>query len=365
MDVTALSLLTKTAKTRLRNLRAQAKLCRKQFSEEAVHDLRVAMRRLLALVDFLNFFAASPALRKVRRSLKSHLDAFDALRDTQVMLLETGQRLTQLPEIEPFHCYLQKTEKRLLRRAQKDIEDVDDTYSKPIRAALKSVEEMPVDLFSPVDDAYHTVLSRLAMVDAANVATIHRVRIAFKRFRYSFEIVQPLLTDMPEDLPAQMHSYQTLMGEIQDAEVLLRTLEEYTTRTRKDGADLTPVRQFYEQLHRERVDVYLQNMNRVHSFWRATPDALFPWQKEAGAPLSSVEETLEETDTLCEEPTIAEQPVVSVDAPEEVAPPTQPDADVSAGSEALQPDAETTETAQTPSDGDDFASAISQEEDRS
>jgi hypothetical protein len=113
------------------------------------------------------------------------------------------------------------------------------------------------------------------------------------------------------------------------------------------------------------VDVYLQNMNRVHSFWRATPDALFPWQKEAGAPLSSVEETLEETDTLCEEPTIAEQPVVSVDAPEEVAPPTQPDADVSAGSEALQPDAETTETAQTPSDGDDFASAISQEEDRS
>jgi CHAD domain-containing protein len=103
---------------------------------------------------------------------------------------------------------------------------------------------MPVDLFSPVDDAYHTVLSRLAMVDAANVATIHRVRIAFKRFRYSFEIVQPLLTDMPEDLPAQMHSYQTLMGEIQDAEVLLRTLEEYTTRTRKDGADLTPVRQF-------------------------------------------------------------------------------------------------------------------------
>jgi CHAD domain-containing protein len=87
MDVTALSLLTKTAKTRLRNLRAQAKLCRKQFSEEAVHDLRVAMRRLLALVDFLNFFAASPALRKVRRSLKSHLDAFDALRDTQVMLM--------------------------------------------------------------------------------------------------------------------------------------------------------------------------------------------------------------------------------------------------------------------------------------
>ncbi len=363
MDTDALSLLAKTTKTRLRTLRNQTKLCRKQFSEEAVHDLRVAMRRLLALVDFLNFFAASPGLRKVRRSLKSHLDAFDSLRDTQVMLLETSQRLSELPEVEPFHRHLLKTEKRLLRRAQKDIEEIDNTYAKPIRAALKSLDSLPADVFSPVDDAYHTVLSRLAMIDPANVSTIHRVRIAFKRFRYSFEIVQPLLPDMPEDLPAQMHSYQTLMGEIQDAEVLLRTLEEYNSRARKDGVDITPVRQFYERIHRERVEVYLQNMDRVHSFWRAEVDAPFPWQESAGKEIEKIEPLLERTETVPAEGVLVGQALTDPgDTPAEESVTAPADVDLPAEPEPMQPDAEAQQATEAHNEAGEFVSATSQEE---
>lgn len=325
----AITLLEKTAKTRLRTLRNQAKLCRKQFSEEAVHDLRVAMRRLLALLDFLRFFVASPAVRKVRRSLKSHLDAFDALRDTQVMLLETGQRLSELPQIEPFHRYLQKNEKRLLRRAQKDIEDVDTTYTKPIRAALKALQSVSADVLSPVDDAYQTVLQRLSMVEAENAGTIHRVRIAFKRFRYSFEIVQPVLPDVPQDLPAQMHDYQTYMGEIQDVEVLLRALEEFASRAQKDGADLTAVREFYEQLHRQRVERYLQNMDKVYSFWRPAPEAPFGWQEGRLDVSVPVQELAEAVDEAQHEASAAEQLVATDDASleEEVFTETSPSAD--------------------------------------
>jgi CHAD domain-containing protein len=362
MHSDAVALMEKTTKTRLRTLRSQAKLCRKQFSEEAVHDLRVAMRRLLALVDFLNFFAASPALRKVRRSLKSHLDAFDALRDTQVMLLETSQRLAQLPEVEPFHRYLQKNEKRLLRRAQKDIEDVNSTYAKPIRAALRSIEASSADILSPVDDAYHTVLGRLAMVDAANVATIHRVRIAFKRFRYSFEVVQPLLTDMPEDLPAQMHSYQTLMGEIQDAEVLLRALDDYGNRSRKNGGDLTAVREFYEQLHRQRVELYLQHMDRVHSFWRTAPDAPFAWQQQKGDDITSVEQSVEQTDTMIDDaPTHEDIAAAHDDIAEGEAPPMEADSHEPAEPVAVPTDAPPAETV-VPASDDEGTPPTSEEE---
>jgi len=361
MEADALCLLEKTAKTRLRTLRTQTKLCRKQFSEEAVHDLRVDMRRLLALVDFLNFFAASPALRKVRRNLKAHLDAFDALRDTQVMLLETSQRLSELPEIEPFHRYLQKTEKQLLRRAHKDIEDVGNAFAKPIRAAVKSLHSLSVDVFAPVDDAYHTVLSRLAMVDPANVATIHRVRIAFKRLRYSFEVVQPLLTDMPEDLPAQMHSYQTLMGEIQDAEVMLRTLEEYASRPRKDGIDISSVREFYERVHRERVDVYLQNMGSVHSFWRATPQAKFPWQEAAGILTESEEVCGEETSTSSEYALAG-----SSEAPQEETMPAHTDAEAVAEVVTVGSDPEEQAAAETPvEEASETVSVASQREEGS
>ncbi|MCS6830914.1 MAG: CHAD domain-containing protein [bacterium] len=276
MDKAAVELLDKSTRERTRTLRTQVKRCRKQFSEEAVHDLRVAMRRLLALTDFLAFLAPSPALRKVRRDIKGHLDAFDTLRDTQVMLLETSQRVSELPEMEPFHLFLQKREKRLLRSAQKDINAIKNGYSKPLRATLKSIAQGNIDALAPVDDAYQTVLHRLALIDPTNTATIHRVRIAFKRFRYSVEVVKPLLTTMPEQLLARLHDYQTLMGEIQDMEVMLRAIDEFAAKNQQ--CMMEPVRQFYQQRHAERVSAYIQRMNEVYSFWRAAPDRALPWE---------------------------------------------------------------------------------------
>lgn len=276
MQATAVQLLEKAVRERTRTLRLQVKRCRKQFSEEAVHDLRVAMRRLLALVDFLAFFAPSPALRKARRDLKTHLDAFDGLRDTQVMLLETAQRLAELPAIEPFHRYLQKQEKRLLRRARKDIIDIKDVYSKPLRSALKAAEQASEDILAPVDEAYQSVLHRLALVDPANTASIHRVRIAFKRFRYSVEVVRPLLSNLPEEILYRLHDYQTLMGEIQDAEVLLRALDAFASRSAPCNMD--EVQRYYQQVHAQRIERYLQHMNEVYSFWRSAPDRTLPWE---------------------------------------------------------------------------------------
>lgn len=292
MDSTAVDLLDKAIRERTRTLRAQVKRCRKLFSEEAVHDLRVAMRRLLALMDFLAFFGQSPTLRKARRDMKGHLDAFDTLRDTQVMLLETSQRITELPAVEPFHRFLQKQEKRLLRRAQKDINALKNGYAKPLRNALKTASQHGEDVLAPVDDAYQTVLHRLALVDESNTATIHRVRIAFKRFRYSVEVVRPLLKTMPEDLIQRLHDYQTLMGEIQDMEVMLRSIDEFAARNQQ--CMMEPVRQFYQQKHQERVSAYMQRMNEVYSFWRTAPERPLPWE------VSPVGETLVAQDEASE-----------------------------------------------------------------
>ncbi len=279
MDNTAIEILDRAIRERTRALRTQAKRCRKQFGEEAVHDLRVAMRRLLALRDFLAFLVPSPPLRKMRRELKAHLDAFDALRDTQVMLLETTQRLPELPALEPFHRFLQKQEKRLLRRARKDIDALQDSYSKPLRAALKALDARNEDVLAPVDDAYQTVLHRLALIDERNTATIHRVRIAFKRFRYSIEVVKPLLTAMPEETLQRLHNYQTLMGEIQDMEVMLRHIDDFAAA--HAACDMEEVRQFYQQQHQQKVSAYIQRMNEVYSFWRNAPDRPLPWEATA------------------------------------------------------------------------------------
>src|SRR5512135_1868694 len=87
---------------RWENYRAQVFACRAEFSEPAVHDLRVAARRLLAVLEIVQGVAPQRRIRKLRQELKSHLDGFDSLRDTQVMLISVTENIESQPAFAPF-----------------------------------------------------------------------------------------------------------------------------------------------------------------------------------------------------------------------------------------------------------------------
>ena len=99
----------------------QVKICRNEFSEEAVHDLRVSARRLLAILDIARTFDPHPYLQKARRALKDQIDDLDDLRDVQVMLVEVSEAPENFLDLKPFEIHLQERENRLLRAAQKQI----------------------------------------------------------------------------------------------------------------------------------------------------------------------------------------------------------------------------------------------------
>lgn len=275
------TLLLEAIDQRWEKYREQIKTCRREFSEEAVHDLRVAARRLLALVDLIRAVSPHPRLQKIRKALKGQLDEFDALRDTQVMLAEISETIETLPELKPLQQSLQKRERRLLREAEEIVEDLKPAgIARRLEKVRAEIAEANFNLgldqlvLRAVDEAYGTVLQRYRWVHPAQPATIHRTRIAFKRFRYMVEIVHPLLPDFPRENFKRMHNYQTIMGEIQDAEVFLFTLD--------DLADVDApetVRQYYKQRHTELITAYLEAKSEVETFWRAGPDQPFPWEK--------------------------------------------------------------------------------------
>ncbi|MCX7755016.1 MAG: CHAD domain-containing protein, partial [Anaerolineales bacterium] len=265
---------------RWQTYREQIKTCRREFSEEAVHDLRVAARRLLALVDLIRAIAPHPRLQKIRKALKGQLDEFDGLRDTQVMLAEVSENLETLPELKPIRQILQKRERRFLREAEEIIEDLKPAgiarRLEKTRAMIAQVQAGPAFdalVLQAVDEAYGTVLQRYAWIHASQPATIHRTRIAFKRFRYMVEIIHPLLPDFPRTNFKRMHDYQTAMGEIQDAEVFLFTLEEMTEI---EGIEV--IRRHYEQRHQQLIAVFMEEKSQVETFWRPAPEQPFPWQ---------------------------------------------------------------------------------------
>ena len=278
-------ILLEALEQRWKNYRAELKRCRAEFSNEAVHDLRVATRRMLALIQLLNSIAPRPRLRKLTRAFKDQLDEFDDLRDTQVILAEISEILQELPQLHDFQKHLQFTEEKLLRNLRKKIKQLESSeVTKRIRKTHESIEtESSPDLNSlvmqAVDDVYLITKQRLGWVEATRSATIHRVRIAFKSLRYMIEIVQPLLHDLPVENFKRMNDYQSLMGEIQDAEVFAQTLADFSEHA--SFSDLEPVRRYYEHRHAEAISAYVREMTQLDTFWRSAPEQPFPWEKTA------------------------------------------------------------------------------------
>ena len=276
-------LLLEALEQRWKNYRAELKRCRAEFSNEAVHDLRVATRRMLALIQLLNSISPRPRLQKLTRAFKDQLDEFDDLRDTQVILAEISEVLQELPQLHEFQKHLQFTEEKLLRNLRKKIKQLESSeVTKRIRKTHEAIEaeknsDLKSQVMQAVDDVYLITKQRHGWVDATRSATIHRVRIAFKSLRYMIEIVQPWLHDFPVENFKRMNDYQSLMGEIQDAEVFAQTLADFSEHA--SFSDLEPVRRYYERRHAEAISVYIEAMNQINTFWRSAPEQSFPWEK--------------------------------------------------------------------------------------
>ena len=257
---------------------------RDTFSRKAVHDLRTSLRRLLSTLDVIAFFTSARRIEKLSPPLKEQLDSFSDLRDIQVMLDRVSADLERFPSLGSFQATLKKQKKRRQRSNEKHMEQVQaGKIGKQLQKIQKDVEDLSQDdvqdkFPQPVDEAYLTVVHRYGDIDPARLASIHQLRVAFKKFRYMVETIYPCLPAFPEAQLERMHEFQTQMGDIHDLQVLLETLNK-----RMDGRhaeDLSAARRFYEESLAERVSEFMANKDVLLSFWRATPLRAYPWQEE-------------------------------------------------------------------------------------
>ncbi len=271
---------------RWENYRTQVKTCRREFSEEAVHDLRVSTRRLLAALDIVRALDPHPRLQKVRRVLKDQIDDLDDLRDVQVMLAEAVENIERFGELQSFVSHLQEQEAHFLRKARKQVNRLKlSELRRRIEKIRDSIKKRMVEekfralLFQAVDNVYARTVQVLNQVDASRPGTIHRLRLAFKKFRYTVEVVCALIANYPEKHRERMHEYQSAMGDIHDIEVFLNTLADFS----ESGAasfDIKPVCSFYEKRHAELIASFMDDKAELFTFWRAASDQPFPWEQK-------------------------------------------------------------------------------------
>jgi len=260
----------------------KAKRCRDDFSTNAIHDLRTSIRRLLAILDVVGFVTSASKIEKLSDRLKDQLDGFSDLRDMQVMLDKLEEDVNTLPELEPFQNYLEKREKRRQRVDEKHIRKIKpggiEKRILKIRSDVEDLsrEEVGRKLPQAVDEAYLTVIQHYGELDPAQLVSIHRLRVAFKKFRYMIEAIHPCLPNFPETLLQRMQEYQTEMGNIHDIQVFLESLAEFAEKS--DSYNPVPIRRIYERILGEAVSKFMKNKTEVLTFWRATPLGAFPWE---------------------------------------------------------------------------------------
>jgi CHAD domain-containing protein len=276
------TLLLDSLNTRWNNYKAGLQTCRAEFSPEAVHDFRVAARRLLASLDLLRALLRDAKIKKIRRTLKDQLDHLDELRDVQVMLADISENIQEVPPLQPFEEYLQRREKKLMRAARKETRLLKTTdLSTRIRGMKTVIAEAQPDGLNPlpaVDEAFANVIHRYEQIDSTQPATIHRLRIAFKKFRYMIESIHSMLEDFPVDRLKRMRDYQTAMGEIQDMEAALNEFAEFKKHA-PNGSDPKPIHAYYKARHALAIAHFIEDKGEVFTFWRSAPDQSFPKEK--------------------------------------------------------------------------------------
>jgi CHAD domain-containing protein len=274
--------------TQWRRYRKRLKRCQERFSEDAVHDVRVETRRLLSTIELLGAFVPEHDIRKARRALKHHLDTFDQLRDTQVQLTYVGRMAGTFPDAYAFYDWLRDRKARFTRTTRKAVKHIQTkrlgrclaAFEKEIRLQRKRIARERA--FAIVQRAINQAFARVAQlcrhVRADDTKTIHRTRIAFKRFRYMVEALSPLLPAVTEDHRRAMRGYQCMMGDIQDMEVLLAALDKFV---QKEEVNAASGRRLKKELVRWRqllIQIYLNAAGRLRRFW-PPPGLRQPTQK--------------------------------------------------------------------------------------
>jgi CHAD domain-containing protein len=197
--------------------------------DEAIHDLRVAIRRLRTLLKMARPLFGRWHADAVRKAFAEVMKATGDLRDEEV-LEETLEDVSQDPDFTKWLGGRAARERKLRRNVLARIERGDLDRARLMLKAL---------LVFPFDPARNEDLSKFARrtverarrvvekgrdVAPEDTLGLHELRISYKELRYSIELLAEAL---PLDARAMLEPavvFQKRLGEIHDADVALEVL---------------------------------------------------------------------------------------------------------------------------------------------
>ena len=211
------------------------------WNVNAVHDMRVAIRRLRsALLDFVQVINETP-LKRVKDDLKKIADSLGTVRDHDVAIIALEEfakdtaNASILTGIEDMIGELRKKREQAHSRLQKTLDSIAldklrERFSKRIEDSLRQQE-----LFGPasLQDVGRAVIEA-RLQEFCDIGTsiyepfadrkLHDLRIAAKRLRYSIELFTVCWGDEIAGFATELAKLQSNLGDVHDCDVWTTTL---------------------------------------------------------------------------------------------------------------------------------------------
>lgn len=195
----------------------------KHFKPNHVHDLRVALRRCRSIAQGLAELDPDSAWVRLRKEAKRPLAGLGSLRDTEVMRgWITRLHVSDKPSTDRLLAKLDEVERAAIRAAEKELSNFDKkqwrkwTHHLPSRAA-RIVSDSPAAELLALERWHEAWEAHRHAVKTRSKTSLHRVRIALKRFRYS---VENFLPSHHSEWGRELKKLQDILGEIHDLDVL-------------------------------------------------------------------------------------------------------------------------------------------------
>jgi CHAD domain-containing protein len=245
------------------------------FSPDAVHDLRTALRRCRSMADGLMTFDPDPAWKKMKKAGKQLFSSLGELRDIHVL----GDWVQQLAPKDDLAGkilvdYVAEQEQVHKSKAADALRNFDPKqWSRwandlPARAAhIPPGSPMFAHLALEKWTAART-LHRTAMHNRSSVA-YHQLRIGLKRFRY---IVENFLPNLYQQWGKDLKHLQDELGDVHDFDVLWNTAMEIDAFA--DPQIRAAWRQRLNVEREKRIAAYREKMAGPHSLWHTWRAAL-------------------------------------------------------------------------------------------
>jgi CHAD domain-containing protein len=179
-------------------------------------------------------------------------------------------------------------ERELVRNAARAIARFDiagfEREISGVALALASLEETPARtsaaatvLAGVAAKKYLRVAARGRKLTAGDTRTIHRLRVAFKEYRYVMEALLPVFPGMGKPHLKAMNAFQDRMGEIQDIEVLIAAVGKFAvTRGAAFPASVLNLQRHLAQRRLALVDSFMKGAGAVTQFWPHGGSAVTP-----------------------------------------------------------------------------------------